>query len=104
MATTVAEIRPVARDGGLSDKLRGLSVADGAEQAPPVAGGMSTKGLHPLLLQPGVVPSREAFKASPHYPLVVTNSPFSKGQVRGREGRGWWKERRGAAPAPPGEV
>jgi hypothetical protein len=95
MATTVAEIRPIAQDGGISAKLQGLAVSDEqAEPAAPLAGGMSTKGLHPFLLQPGVVPSREAFKASPHYPLVITNSPFAKKQVRGAAPAGC---RRGAA-------
>ncbi|GBF92362.1 hypothetical protein Rsub_05564 [Raphidocelis subcapitata] len=68
-----AEIRP--RVSATGPKKVADAAAEGSGAAPA---GISTRGLNPLLL--GVIPSREAFQESSHYPILVTNSPFIEGK------------------------
>lgn len=80
--TVSVEIRTTS-GGGVRSK-----AAPGEEL---VHGSVRGKGLHPKLVE--VLPPPEAFKASVHYPLLLTNSPFVK-QVGCRRGA----RMRGAGP------
>lgn len=72
-----AEIRPVLGHNEKAAKAAGTS-GGGADGL--LYGKIKLAGLNPKLIP--AIPSPEKFKASPHYPLYFTNSPFLQ-QVRG---------------------
>ena len=79
--TVSAEIRTVSNGGiahkaGLEQQKQSVGGQDGL-----LYGRVKVAGLHPKLVE--VMPAPEDFKASSHYPLLMTNSPFVQ-QVRGR--------------------
>ena len=85
MTMTVAEIVP--KLGGMSladskDPAKSRKASAGGKDAGERLHGLNLQGIHPVLVPS--IPSPEDFKASSHYPVVVTLNPFAGKQVRAR--------------------
>jgi len=70
-----AEVRPLK-----FTSTGGKAVPDAGASDGLLHGRVRLAGLHPKLIP--AIPAPQKFEESPHYPLILTNSPFVANQVR----------------------